>query len=94
VWGFFFTIIVILAFAISGKIAWEIANVLIIALYGLGTFVSGGILKFKPLIIGGMCCWIIALCIFFIPDEYSLLLVAGSIIIAYLIPGYLLRNAR
>ncbi len=93
-WVFFFTIIVILAFAISGKIAWEIANVLIIALYGLGTFVSGGILKFKPLIIGGMCCWIIALCIFFIPDEYSLLLVAGSIIIAYLIPGYLLRNAR
>jgi hypothetical protein len=93
-YGFFFTIIVLIAFAISGKISWSILNALIISLYGLGTFVSGGILKFKPLIIGGMCCWIIALCVFFVPAEYSLLLVSVSIIISYLIPGYLLRKAH
>jgi len=93
-YGFFFALMVIIAFSVGGKITWEMSNVLIIVLYGLGTFVSGGILKFKPLIIGGICCWIIALCKFFVPDEYSLLLVAASIIIAYLIPGYLLRNAR
>jgi hypothetical protein len=92
--GFFFAFLVILAFSIGGRIPWEISNVLVIVMYGLGTFVSGGILKFRPLIIGGICCWIIALGAFFIPGEYTLLLVAISIIIAYLIPGYLLRKTR
>jgi hypothetical protein len=93
-YGFFFALMVLLAFAIGGKISWEITNALIISMYGLGTFVSGGILKFKPLIIGGICCWIIALCAFFVPGEYTILLVSISIIIAYLIPGYLLRKAH
>lgn len=93
-YGFFFALLVILAFSIGGKIPWPVTNVLIIVLYGLGTFVSGGILKFKPLIIGGICCWIIALGVFIIPGEYTLLLVSVSIIIAYLIPGYLLRQVR
>lgn len=93
-YGFFFTILVILAFAIGGKISWEISSPLIISLYGLGTFVSGGILRFKPLIIGGVSCWVIALMAFIVPGEYIMLLVAFSIIIAYLIPGYLLRKAK
>jgi hypothetical protein len=93
-YGFFFTILIIIAFSIAGKIPWGICNALIISLYGLGTFVSGGILKFRPLILGGMCCWIIALGAFFVEEDYMLLLVAVSIIIAYLVPGYLLRSAK
>lgn len=93
-WGFFLALLIPLAYAIAGKIPWDITNALIISLYGLGTFVSGGILKFRPLIIGGICCWIICLGVFFIPEDYTLLLVSLSIIIAYLIPGYLLRKAR
>jgi hypothetical protein len=93
-YGFFFTLLVVLAFSIGGKIPWEISNALIITMYGLGTFVSGGILKFRPLIIGGICCWIIALGAFIVPGEYMLLLVALSIIISYLVPGYLLRKAN
>jgi hypothetical protein len=93
-YGFFFSLLIILAFSIGGKISWEIANSLIISMYGLGTFVSGGILKFKPLIIGGISCWIIALGAFIVPGDYMLLLVSLSIIIAYLIPGYLLRKAH
>lgn len=92
-YGFFFAILVILALSAGRKISWEVSNAIIIVMYGLGTFVSGGILKFKPLIIGGISCWIIALGIFVVPGEYMLLLVALSIIIAYLIPGYLLRRA-
>jgi hypothetical protein len=93
-YGFSFALVVILVFSIGGKIPWEMSNVLIITLYGLGTFVSGGILKFKPLIIGGISCWVIALGAFFVPGNYTLLLVTISIITSYLIPGYLLRNAR
>lgn len=93
-YGFFFALMVILAFSIGGKIPWEMSSALIIVMYGLGTFVSGGILKFKPLVIGGISCWIIALGAFIVPAEYVMLLVSVSIIIAYLIPGYLLRRAK
>lgn len=93
-WGFFFTIVILLAFALSGKIPWVITHALIISMYGMGTFVSGGILKFKPLIIGGISCWIISLLCFLVPGEYTLLMVAASIIIAYLVPGYLLRKTH
>lgn len=91
-YGFLITILIILFSAGFGKISWNIANTFIIALYGLGTFVSGGILKFKPLIIGGIISWILAAVTIFIPEIYSLLAVALSIIIAYLIPGYMLNS--
>jgi hypothetical protein len=90
-YGFVVTLIIILVTAGFGRMSWTATNTLIIALYGLGTFVSGGILKFKPLIFGGVFCWIISLVTLFIPELYSLLMVALSIIVAYLIPGYMLK---
>ncbi len=70
----------------------SVTNTLIISLYGLGTFVSGGILKFKPLIFGGIFSWVIAIVALFIPEIYSLLMVSLSVIVAYLIPGYMLKS--
>lgn len=93
-WGFFFLLMVVISFAIFGLIPWHVTNALIIAMYGLATFVSGGILRFRPLIIGGICCWIISLGVFFVPEDYMLLLVSISVIIAYLIPGYLIRSTH
>ncbi|NOX47926.1 MAG: hypothetical protein GXO89_13205 [Chlorobi bacterium] len=90
--GFVITLFIILFVAASGNISWQVSNVLIIALYGLGTFVSGGILKFKPLIIGGVLSWAIAVATLFTPEIYSLLMVALSIVVAYLVPGYLLKS--
>ena len=91
-WGFFFTILVILFIASAGNLAWNVSTPLIIALYGLGTFVSGGALKFKPLIIGGIACWVIAVVATYLEYRYVLLLTALSVIIAYLIPGYMLKS--
>ncbi|MBN1340957.1 MAG: hypothetical protein JXA03_16635 [Bacteroidales bacterium] len=90
-WGFFFTIMVILFIASTGHLAWEISTPLIIALYGMGTFVSGGALKFRPLIIGRIACWIIAIIASFTEYSFVLLLTALSVVIAYLIPGYMLK---
>lgn len=90
--GFVITLFIILFIAASGNISWQVSNVLIIALYGLGTFVSGGILKFKPLIIGGIFSWAIAIATIFIPEIYSMLMVSLSIVVAYLIPGYMLKS--
>lgn len=90
--SFAITMFFILVSAGLGKISWEMNDILIIALYGLGTFASGGIIKFKPLIFGGIVTWIIAFVSLFIAPEYSLLSIALSIIVAYLIPGYLLKS--
>src|SRR5688572_20813717 len=40
------------------KIGVEATYPLILVIYGIGTFTSGGALQFKPLIVGGICCWI------------------------------------
>jgi hypothetical protein len=63
----------------------------ILVLYGMPTFLSGIILKFRPLTIGGICCWFIALISPFVPQDYHLLLPAAAVIAAWIIPGYLLR---
>lgn len=90
-WGFMFTLLVVLLMTSFEKIPWTSAYPMIIALYGLGTFVSGGVLKFKPLIIGGIASWILSVLTFFVAPINILLMMAVSIIIAYLIPGYMLK---
>jgi hypothetical protein len=91
-YGFFFTLMIIIVMAAFQKIPWTTTHPLIISLYGLGTFVSGGVLRFRPLIIGGIACWIISIIAFFMASENVLLLIALSVIISYLIPGYILKS--
>ena len=55
------------------------------------TFLSGIILKFKPLVIGAICCWVFEIMSPFINVDFHLLLIAGSIIAGWIIPGYLLK---
>jgi len=64
----------------------------VIALYGLGLFVTGGILKFRPLIIGGVICWVLAMVSLFVTPEYATLCLALSVLIGYIIPGYILKR--
>jgi FtsH-binding integral membrane protein len=63
-----------------------------LALYGMPSFLSGIILKFRPLITGGIGCWFLSVIATFIPAEYHLLLISLAMIIAWIIPGYLLRK--
>ena len=69
-------------------------NAVILLLAALGTFVSGRLISFKPLIFGGIALYIGSLVAFNVSvlDQY---LVAGmAIILGYLIPGYLLKQAE
>ena len=75
----------------TGKIDPLVAYPLIMVIYGIGTWVSGGILKFAPLIIGGVICWILAGMAFYFPFNIQLLLLAMSILLSYIIPGHLLK---
>jgi hypothetical protein len=65
-----------------------------IMLYGLGTFLSGSFIQFKPLIIGGICAWLLAIGSTFADYDHQMLFGAAAILISYIIPAYLLRRKR
>jgi len=87
--GFAFAIATL--FIIHGK---EMASVgkYILMLVGLPTFISGFVLKFKPLIFGGIAFWIFALVANFSGPDISGLCMPVAIVAGYLIPGYLLKR--
>jgi hypothetical protein len=70
----------------------QLFNPLILMLYGMPTFLSGVILKFTPLRMGAISCWVLALLSVFIPYQFSFLLLAAAVITTWIIPGYLLRS--
>lgn len=63
-----------------------------ILLYGLGTFVSGQFLQFKPLVYGGLAAWVMAIASAYLNYDYQILFGAAAILVSYIIPAYLLRN--
>ena len=95
VWLVFVIMLVLGGTIISRKLApgqYYIANILILVLYGMPTFLSGVILKFKPLVWGGMVCWVLSLLACFVPADYIVLLIAIAVISAWIVPGYVLQN--
>jgi hypothetical protein len=63
-----------------------------ILLYGLGTFVSGMILQFKPMVLGGSAAWVLAITAGYFSYDYQMLFGAVAILISYIIPAYILRS--
>jgi hypothetical protein len=59
----------------------------------IGTLVSGLVMKFNPLIIGGILFFVAAIASVYVADEYKVLLHGVAIILGYLIPGYLLKSS-
>lgn len=85
----------ILSFVISNSTGgWLVAYPFFIVFYGLGTFVSGMFLKFKPLIIGGIFNWLLACICVLVPYDYQLLIAATAILTSYIIPGHILQSNR
>lgn len=90
-WGGF-GVLMLMLIGVGAAYGWQVAYPLIIALYGLGTFATGGALRFRPLIWGGAACWLLAAVAFRVDMDAKLLLVAAAVLVAYIIPGHLLRN--
>lgn len=83
----FFVLAVILTTIGWGNVAFPF----FIMLYGLGTFVSGSIIRFRPLIIGGIIAWALAIGSTFVSYDYQMLFGAAAILFSYIIPAYMLR---
>lgn len=87
--GLFPCIIIIIFF--GSKINFMI-NPIIMLFTGYVTFQSGIIIKFKPLVIGGIIFCIASIIGFLIPNENQALVSAVAVILGYLVPGYQLKS--
>lgn len=61
-------------------------------LYGIPTIITGGIMKFKPMVLGGMLCWLLCVAAVFTKGDTDMLLVALAAVCAWLVPGIILRK--
>lgn len=65
-----------------------------IMLYGLGAYVSGSIIQFRPLIIGGLIASALAIVSAWADYDYQMLFGAAAVLISYIIPAYILRARK
>jgi hypothetical protein len=92
IWVVFGIMMFLLTIIVSKYEAWYIMYALILAMYGVPTFLSGIIFRFNALKIGGIACWILAVVSIFIPAKFVILCLSLAVIIAWIILGYLLQQ--
>ncbi len=71
---------------------WSLIYALTLMLYGMPTFLSGIIMQFTPLKTGAVACWILSAITGYTRGPHILLFVAAAVLVAWIIPGYLLRR--
>lgn len=95
IWISFFILMVLISVAMGrtgNEEYYKLFGPVFMAIYGVPTFLSGILLRFRPLIVGGIGCWILSVAAHFIPYEYHLLLLPAAMAIAWIRPGYILRK--
>jgi len=65
---------------------------MVMLIYGIWLFISGGALKFRPLIAGGIINWILGITAFYFSFEIQLLILSLAVLLGYIIPGHMLKN--
>ncbi len=83
--------IVLVLVNVLGDYAWRTAFTYYILLYAIGTFVTGKLIRFKPLIYGGLINFVLAVVSVRFGYDSQLLIGALAVLISYIIPGHLLR---
>jgi len=67
---------------------------LMLLVAGIATTTTGLVIRFKPLIFGGMSFFVFSIASTFVTNEYLALVVSAALICGYLIPGYFLKAAK
>lgn len=82
--------LIVFVFAVRGD--WQNCYTFFIMLYSIGCFITGRILKFRPLVWGAIAGWLLVIVTLFAGYDYNILVLALAILVSYIIPGYLLRK--
>lgn len=61
-------------------------------LYGIATFITGGTLNFKPLVIGSLFSFAFAIISVFVGEKEQYLCIALALLFSYIVPGHLLKS--
>ncbi|WP_317896553.1 hypothetical protein [Aurantibacillus circumpalustris] len=70
----------------------KITYFFLMLLYGMATLISGGLLNFKPLIIGSIFSFACAIVSIFVGVNEQFLCICVALLCSYIIPGHLLRS--
>jgi hypothetical protein len=81
------------AWLFGGKINWMV-NAIVLMPVGMATFLSGIIIRFRPLVLGGITFWIVGIFCYFVGPVEQYLVGAIAVIFGYLVPGYLLKKSN
>jgi hypothetical protein len=65
---------------------------LYLTIYGIPTFATGYARRFRPMLLGGLACWVFAILSSFTPYPYVMLYMAAAGLLAWFIPGLILRK--
>jgi len=79
--------------AFGYKTNWQI-NPILITVGSIPTFVTGIMLRFKPLMFGGAALWVCGIILFLLPVDLQFLFSAIAVTLGYLVPGYMLRKSN
>jgi hypothetical protein len=70
----------------------EATTSLYLAVYGIPTFAIGYARQFRPMLYGGIACWLLAICALYCGYPNTMLCLALGALLAWFIPGLILRN--
>lgn len=70
----------------------EFISPLFLILYGLPTFITGAACKFKPMLWGGLFCWVCSVVTVYTHIKIDLFLTALAAIAAWFIPGLIMEK--
>jgi hypothetical protein len=70
----------------------EATTSLYLAVYGIPTFAVGYARQFRPMLYGGIACWVLAIYSLFCGYPNTLLCLGIGALLAWFIPGLILRN--
>ncbi len=79
--------------AFGSKTNWQI-NPIIIVVSSIPTFVTGIMLRFRPLMVSGVALYLFGIVMFMLPHDLQFLVSSIAVTIGYLVPGYLLRKSK
>lgn len=88
---FSYGIIIFTVVVFGFKISYQL-NPVILLMSAIPTFVSGTIIKFRPLAIGGILFWVFGIICFLVDGPWQYLVGAIAVTTGYLVPGLMLRN--
>jgi hypothetical protein len=63
----------------------------LMVVYAFTLYVSGGMIRFKPLQYGALAVWLLGSVGFFVGYQYQLLILAAGVLLGFVIPGHMLN---